>query len=262
MADRLRKGAERLQELRARARRLLGGLRSRLQRLAALLTRRRVALALGGSLLLILLLVLALRAPLPKVPVEREFATDTTPSPLLEEGPVYHAEAAAPQVDEPSGEAQASIAPEVPPEPAPEPVPPPPEDQVVTQLVWPIEGGGRIRAYGYGYSATFDDYRLHEGVDIFVPVGTPVLAAHDGEVLRVESGGWYDLSVYIAEGALMTVYGNCGEVLVGEGDRVRAGQVIGYVGEPGWAEVGEEPHLHFETRVNGEAVDPASLFGH
>jgi len=263
MADRLRKWAERLEELRAKARRLVGGLSSRLEPLRALLTRRRVALAVGGSLLLLLLLALALRTPLEEAPVEREFSTDTAPSPVLDAGPVYHAEAAAPPADEPAGEAEV---PEAPPEPAPEPVAPPPEeepteDEMVTRLVWPIEGGGRTRAYGYGYSATFDDYRLHAGVDIFAPVGTPVLAAHDGQVLRIESGGWYDLSVYIAQGALVTVYGNCGEVLVGEGDRVRAGQVIGYVGEPGWAEVAEDPHLHFETHINDTPVDPVSLFG-
>lgn len=96
--------------------------------------------------------------------------------------------------------------------------------------------------------------RHHAGVDLAAPWGTPVHAARDGRVDRAGWWGTYGNAVALDHGdGSETRYAHLSSVAVGPGDVVRQGDVIGYVGSTG-ASTG--PHLHFELRFGGRAVDP------
>ena len=101
----------------------------------------------------------------------------------------------------------------------------------------------------------------HNAIDIPALQGTPVVAADDGVVLEVNDGGYGYSTVSIShDDHLVTVYGHVSDILVEEGEEVSRGEVIALSGgRPGSKGAGvftTGPHLHFETRVFGEAVDP------
>ena len=94
----------------------------------------------------------------------------------------------------------------------------------------------------------------HLGIDIAAPTDTPVLAAGAGAVTRTGTDDFLGNFVEIQHGlGYLTVYGHCSRIAVGEGDRGDGGQVVAYVGQSGQTNA---PHLHFEIRQQGEAVDP------
>ena len=95
--------------------------------------------------------------------------------------------------------------------------------------------------------------RLHAGIDIAVPYGTPIHAAASGTVIYAGWMGGYGNFVIIDHGGgLSTGYAHQSSIAVGGGS-VSQGQVIGYVGCTGHC---FGPHLHFEVRINGTPVDP------
>ncbi len=97
----------------------------------------------------------------------------------------------------------------------------------------------------------------HTGVDYRANVGTPVYAAADGVIVVASGGGWnggYGINVLEDMGGGKTLrYAHMSRLTVGVGQRVKQGQVIGYSGNSGRS---TGPHLHFELRINGRAVDP------
>ena len=94
----------------------------------------------------------------------------------------------------------------------------------------------------------------HEGLDISADRGTPVYATADGFVrLAGREGGYGNLVVLEHEYGLETRYGHLSRFLVREGASVKRGDIIGLVGSTGRS---TGPHLHYEVRVAGEAVDP------
>lgn len=98
--------------------------------------------------------------------------------------------------------------------------------------------------------------RLHTGVDLGAPAGTAIHAAAAGVVVVAGPLGGYGNAVDIAhDGGVTTRYGHQSRVLVRPGQQVVAGQVIGLVGATGAA---TGPHLHFEVRTSGGAIDPLS----
>jgi murein DD-endopeptidase MepM/ murein hydrolase activator NlpD len=111
--------------------------------------------------------------------------------------------------------------------------------------------------------------RRHEGLDIRAPRGTPVLAASDGRIARLSRSGPGGIELYQLDGDLFCLYyAHLLRYAAGlrEGQRVKRGQIIGYVGTSGNAQ-SRAPHLHFgvmraETpgRCEGEALDPLPLF--
>lgn len=110
------------------------------------------------------------------------------------------------------------------------------------------------------FSDTMGDYRVHLGIDIGTVAGASVSAMADGVISQV----WEDVSmgqcIAVAHGGgAYTIYKNLSATLpeqVKIGATVKAGDVIGTVGESAMIEVSDEPHLHLEMTVNGLQVDP------
>jgi murein DD-endopeptidase MepM/ murein hydrolase activator NlpD len=114
-------------------------------------------------------------------------------------------------------------------------------------LIWPCNG---VLTSGYGLRWG----RIHEGIDIAAPSGTPIWAAAAGTVIYAGWLGGYGNLVVVDHGnGLATAYAHASALLVGVGQSVAQGETIALVGNTGHS---TGPHLHFEVRVNGAAVDP------
>jgi murein DD-endopeptidase MepM/ murein hydrolase activator NlpD len=97
---------------------------------------------------------------------------------------------------------------------------------------------------------------IHQGLDLAAPMGTPVAAAGGGIVTHAGPAGNYGNLVMVRHpDGLETRYAHLSAIGVAVGDRVDAGQVLGKVGSTG---LSDGPHLHFEMRRGGEAIDPAN----
>lgn len=119
--------------------------------------------------------------------------------------------------------------------------------QVLPALAWPLRGTISSR-FGPRWG------RLHEGVDIAVPYGTDIRAAATGTVKEIGWMGGLGLAVVVDHGhGVETVYAHASAILVGPGQEVAAGQVLGQVGSTGNS---TGPHLHFELRINGSPSNP------
>jgi murein DD-endopeptidase MepM/ murein hydrolase activator NlpD len=113
-----------------------------------------------------------------------------------------------------------------------------------------------VPVHGYTVTSTYGPRwgTNHPGVDLAVPTGTPVYAAHSGTVTLAGWDGGYGNGVEIDDGGgISTVYGHNSSVVVSAGQQVRRGQLIAYAGATGDA---TGPHVHFELRRNGTAFDP------
>ena len=96
--------------------------------------------------------------------------------------------------------------------------------------------------------------RLHAGIDIAAPVGTPIRAADSGRVaIAGPTGGYGNYTCIQHGGSMSTCYGHQSRIGVSVGQSVSQGQVIGAVGNTGNS---TGPHLHFEVRIGGNPVDP------
>ena len=95
---------------------------------------------------------------------------------------------------------------------------------------------------------------MHTGLDFRAATGDPVRATANGKVVSSGWAGGYGRMIEIDHGnGLSTRYGHLSEIGVKVGDQIRIGQVIGAVGSTGRS---TGPHLHYETRIDGDAVDP------
>lgn len=112
-------------------------------------------------------------------------------------------------------------------------------------------GFGMRRHPILGYS------KMHKGTDFAAPTGTPIMAAGDGIVKQRAWNGAYGNFVLIQHnGTYATAYGHMSRFgNIKQGQRVKQGQVIGYVGTTGRS---TGPHLHYEVRANGNQVNPAA----
>ena len=100
---------------------------------------------------------------------------------------------------------------------------------------------------------------LHTGLDIAGDEGTPIKAALDGIVSKLEENNTLGRAVIIKHAnGIETLYGHCSEILVTENDTVRQGDYIAKIGHTGNATA---PHIHFEVLINGKPVDPLSVIG-
>ena len=125
-------------------------------------------------------------------------------------------------------------------------------------LAHPLPGYDMGSGYGVRTHPITGDAKMHHGVDIGAPTGTPIQAVRDGEVSFAGERWTHGQLVIIDHGGgYESCYAHQSELDVVEGDWVTAGQIIGRVGSTG-ASTG--PHLHFEIRRDGDSVDPAPLF--
>ena len=114
-------------------------------------------------------------------------------------------------------------------------------------LIWPTRGSV-TSGFGYRWG------RMHTGIDIAAPTGTPIRAAKGGQVISAGYMGGYGNCVVIDHGGgFTTLYAHMSRIGAGDGSSVSQGDVIGYVGSTGHS---TGPHLHFETRVGGSPQNP------
>lgn len=124
----------------------------------------------------------------------------------------------------------------------------------VTGYVMPVMG--QVTS-NYGFRPKFG--RMHRGVDLHLKMNDTVVAAFEGKVrvVNYEGKGYGNYVIIRHPNGLETVYGHLNKHLVKENQIVRAGQPIGLGGSTGRS---TGPHLHFETRFMGYAINPAAIF--
>jgi len=118
----------------------------------------------------------------------------------------------------------------------------------------------RLSSYfGFRIDPFYKVTKFHEGVDFSAPVGTEVFATGDGYVQGIqESRHEYGNHVAIDHGfGFVTFYAHLSKILVRNGQKITRGQVIGLVGNTGKS---TSPHLHYEVRKNGRAINPINYF--
>lgn len=99
----------------------------------------------------------------------------------------------------------------------------------------------------------------HKGIDIPAPIGSPIVAVDDGEVVYSgnELTGFGNLTVLAHRYGIFSVYGHANKNLTTKGEKVKRGQVIAEVGNTGKS---TGPHLHLEVRWQGQPMDPETFF--
>jgi murein DD-endopeptidase MepM/ murein hydrolase activator NlpD len=123
----------------------------------------------------------------------------------------------------------------------------------IVPSMWPVNGV-LLSRFGERTDPFSGEGAIHAGVDISAPTGTPVHCAADGIVLRAEYYGGYGKLIVIDHGnGMSTRYGHLSRFDVVPGQEVRRGDVIAFSGMTGRA---TSPHLHFEVRLGGAAVNP------
>ncbi len=122
-------------------------------------------------------------------------------------------------------------------------------------FTWPCPGYTRISDdYGMRMHPTLGIEKMHNGIDLAAPGGTPILAAYNGTVVAAAYEGSMGNYIMISHGAgLYTVYMHCSALYVSKGQDVTAGTKIGAVGTTGRS---TGNHLHFGVRLNGAYVSP------
>jgi len=119
----------------------------------------------------------------------------------------------------------------------------------------PLTDARLSSGYGMRNHPVLGGRRGHKGVDLAAPTGTPVYATADGFVSKADWFSSYGKYISIEHGAsLQTRFAHLSDMVVSAGDKVKKGDLIGYVGSTGRS---TGPHLHYEVRVDGVAVDPS-----
>ena len=112
------------------------------------------------------------------------------------------------------------------------------------------------------FSQTMGDYRVHKGIDIKAELGENVICFTDGVVSSVSDDYFYGKTVAIThDRGVVSYYMNLDSELfegIAVGTELKAGEPFAKIGSTARIEAADEPHLHFELRVNGELIDPTS----
>ncbi|MHB8945483.1 MAG: peptidoglycan DD-metalloendopeptidase family protein [Bacillota bacterium] len=134
------------------------------------------------------------------------------------------------------------------PAPAPEPD--------LNTLVWPVTGNV-LTPYGWNFSKTMQDWRLHQAIDLKAEEGAPVRAALAGTVVSVGLDPALGYLVVLDHGGgVQSAYGSLKAPEVAVGDHLEQNDYLGKVGTTALTESADGPHLHFALTVKGGPVDP------
>lgn len=132
-----------------------------------------------------------------------------------------------------------------------------------TVYVDPV-GGEIVKPYSMDvliHSETMGDYRTHSGIDLSAEISSPVFAYTDGVVTSITKDAFMGTTIELEhEYGLKSYYMNLSSEIpehIIVGANVKAGDVIGAVGSSAIVEIADEPHLHFELRVDGKLIDPS-----
>ncbi|MGL5512685.1 MAG: M23 family metallopeptidase [Sporomusa sp.] len=119
--------------------------------------------------------------------------------------------------------------------------------------IWPVNGP-ITSGFGWRTAPLAGGSEAHQGIDIASGLGIPVVATADGTVVQSGWSGGYGKLVQIDHGnGIETLYGHNSQLAVSVGQTVKKGQLISYVGSTG---ISTGPHVHYEVRENGVAVNP------
>ncbi|MBQ3258299.1 MAG: peptidoglycan DD-metalloendopeptidase family protein [Oscillospiraceae bacterium] len=126
-------------------------------------------------------------------------------------------------------------------------------------FMWPLPASKGISSgYGMRKISLYGYEKFHAGIDVPAGIGNSILAADGGTVIVSTYDGGYGNYIMVNHGnGRVTLYAHMSSRAVDVGAEVKKGQVIGYVGSTGNS---TGPHLHFEIRINGSAVDPCNYF--
>jgi len=120
-------------------------------------------------------------------------------------------------------------------------------------VAWPADGE-KTSGFGPRVHPIFGSVRQHNGIDLGGDTGDRVRAARSGEVILAGQRGGFGNTIVIYHGlGYSTLYAHLSRIEVSEGQNVQSGDRIGAIGSTGWS---TGPHLHFELRIDGKAVDP------
>lgn len=118
----------------------------------------------------------------------------------------------------------------------------------------PLDGAATTSGFGMRTHPVLGGRRGHKGIDLAMPTGTPIYATADGVISKAEWFSSYGLYISIEHGGkIQTRYGHLSRLNVASGQAVKKGDLIGYVGSTGRS---TGPHLHYEVRIAGIAVNP------
>jgi murein DD-endopeptidase MepM/ murein hydrolase activator NlpD len=118
----------------------------------------------------------------------------------------------------------------------------------------PLDSAALTSSFGMRTHPVLGGRRGHKGIDLGSPTGTPIRATADGTVSRADWFSSYGLYVSLEHGGnIETRYGHMSRLNVASGQQVKKGDIIGYVGSTGRS---TGPHLHYEVRIAGTAVNP------
>lgn len=121
-----------------------------------------------------------------------------------------------------------------------------------TPSIWPSEG---VITSRFGWRWGGSDW--HPGIDVAADSGTPIVATADGVVVASGWNGGYGRQVVVDHGyGIATSYAHNSENVVSVGQKVKKGQLVAYMGSSGFS---TGPHVHYEVKVNGTAVNPAGF---
>jgi len=113
----------------------------------------------------------------------------------------------------------------------------------------------KLSGFGYRLHPVHGVKKFHQGIDFTAPRGTAIISSGDGKVVRIQNlKRGYGKNITIDHGyGYTTLYGHLSVIDVKVGEKVSRGQVIGKIGSTGTSTA---PHLHYEVRINGKAVNP------
>ncbi len=125
-------------------------------------------------------------------------------------------------------------------------------------LPMPKNRGRVVSGYGMRFHPILKYRRMHTGIDIAAPKGTPIYATGDGVVVAAGRKSGYGITCQINHGyGYQTLYGHLSKLNVRYRQKVKRGEIIGYVGNTG---LSKAPHLHYEVILNRQKVNPVYFF--